>query len=783
MTDFKHIPVPEAADESVLPTDRLPTELPAGVSGWLRVDGERYYRIADSHRMPEFFMSLVSSSDHWMFISSLGALTAGRINADHSLFPYYSADKLSDMRSSTGSLTLIRASRANEANGANGAHVKTVIWRPFGAVDPAVRCPRQNLYKNEFGNKLWLEEIHEELGLAFRYQWTFGDRLGFFRTAEVHNLGTSPCRLNVLDGLQNLMPSGIDRNFQLRYSNLGDAYKKSERAEPAGMGLYYLSSIPTDRAEPSEGLRATVVWQSGPPPHSILLSGRQVPRFLQGGEVVDEADVRGGRGAWLAQRVADLAAGQTIRWTMVASIDQDQTDVINLQQTLIECADPQALIDEDIRQCEQRLLMIISEADGRQQGADRARIQRHQSSVLFNVMRGGLPAHGYLVDSGDFRRHVRQFNSAVFERNHRWLQDLPARVPVERLIQQLSDQNEPDLLRIGLEYLPICFSRRHGDPTRPWNAFDIRITAPDGSLNLDYQGNWRDIFQNWEALAVSWPRFASSMVFRFVNASTADGYNPYRVTKDGFEWEVPDPEDPWANIGYWGDHQIIYLLKLLEWARRFEPQRLDDWLDAEYCTYAQVPYRIRSFKKICENPRETIDYDRELAAQIDSRVASFGSDGKLLQNRDGGIYRATLGEKLLVPALAKLTNFVPEGGIWLNTQRPEWNDANNALAGYGLSMVTVYYLRRYLRFLSAWFSGTHIPTFLVSRDIVKLMDDIAAVLADHQPPAEGTFSDQQRQQMVSGLSQAGCRFRQILYDRGLSGEKQFVQVTRCVELF
>ena len=34
-----------------------------------------------------------------------------------------------------------------------------------------------------------------------------------------------------------------------------------------------------------------------------------------------------------------------------------------------------------------------------------------------------------------------------------------------------------------------------------------------------------------------------------------------------------------------------------------------------------------------------------------------------------------------MPLLAKLSNFVPDGGIWMNTQRPEWNDANNALGG------------------------------------------------------------------------------------------------------
>ncbi len=98
-----------------------------------------------------------------------------------------------------------------------------------------------------------------------------------------------------------------------------------------------------------------------------------------------------------------------------------------------------------------------------------------------------------------------------------------------------------DMQRIVLEYLPLTFSRRHGDPSRPWNQFSIDIRNADGSDKLHYQGNWRDIFQNWEALAASYPEFAESFISKFVNASTADGYNPYRITKDGFEWEDSAP--------------------------------------------------------------------------------------------------------------------------------------------------------------------------------------------------------------------------------------------------
>jgi len=96
-------------------------------------------------------------------------------------------------------------------------------------------------------------------------------------------------------------------------------------------------------------------------------------------------------------------------------------------------------------------------------------------------------------------------------------------------------------------------------PSRPWNRFAINLKKPDGSLKLDYEGNWRDIFQNWEALAYSYPEFVENMISTFLNATTVDGYNPYRITYQGLDWEVPEPSNPWSNIGYWSDHQIIYL--------------------------------------------------------------------------------------------------------------------------------------------------------------------------------------------------------------------------------
>ena len=62
--------------------------------GYVSLDGETYYQIANSHLMDDFFMSLVGAGDHWMFVSSNGALTAGRRDPDLALFPYAADDQI-----------------------------------------------------------------------------------------------------------------------------------------------------------------------------------------------------------------------------------------------------------------------------------------------------------------------------------------------------------------------------------------------------------------------------------------------------------------------------------------------------------------------------------------------------------------------------------------------------------------------------------------------------------------------------------------------------------------
>ncbi|MEM8734654.1 MAG: hypothetical protein AAGG44_10555, partial [Planctomycetota bacterium] len=746
---------------------------------YVQLCGEEYYRIANSHRMPEFFMSLVGASDHWMFVSSTGGLTAGRCDPDSALFPYAADDQISVARSVTGPKTRLRVLGRN-------AEDPSKVWSPFqagSAVSTQSSAIRQNLYKTLLGNKLVFEEANDTLGLVFRYRWAFSERFGFVRTCWLENTGEAAISLDLLDGLQNLLPYGVGSDFMMRFSNLANAYKKSELLEDSGLGLFYLSSIPTDRAEPSEGLKSTVAWQTGLSPDSILLSSEQVASYEAGAALTKESDVRGRAGAYLVQQAIELAAGEVLKWHIVADLEKDHTDILELNDWLQDSTNCQDEVEQDIQQGEEDFLRILSSSDALQSGDNRRRANRHLSSTVFNVMRGGIPLDDYQIDRADFVTHVAGFNRDVAERNRVWLDELPDTLNVSTLREKASATGDVDLARFANEYLPFAFSRRHGDPTRPWNRFAIKLRSANGRTNLDYQGNWRDIFQNWEALAISFPDFSTSMICRFVNATTADGYNPYRVTKDGFEWEEPTPEDPWANIGYWGDHQIIYLLKLIEWNRNVHPTELNELLNSTSFVHANVPYRIKGFAETKRDPQDTIEFDAELSKMIADRVSKLGGDGKLLTSQAGDVHHVTLAEKLLTLSLAKLSNLVPDGGIWLNTQRPEWNDANNALVGNGLSMVTACYLYRWFDYLEEWFESSAIATLEVSKEVVEFLVATMAGLEKHRGCLEGSMTASKRAEVVECLSLAGEAYRRGLYDQGPCGTKDEVAASELIRLF
>ena len=730
------------------------------------IKNENFYKISNVNKMRPFFMSIVSAYDHWLFISSTGALSAGRKNSNNALFPYYTDDKISESHDVTGSKSIFHVNKNN----------KEYLWEPFTKTSDFIYQNERNLYKNLRGNKVIFEEINNDLGLKFSYQWTTCDKYGFIKTSSIKNLNNEDLSITLVDGFQNILPWGLDESIQNNTSNLADAYKRNELDEDSKIGIFALSATIVDRAEPSEALKSNIVFHLGLDNCKVLLSSQQLDKFRKGHDVNQEIDVKAEKGAYFIHSSISLKENEKQEWLFVGDINKSSSDIVALKENIVNNNLIED-INQEILNSSNELYKLVGSSDGIQLSSDRRRNIRHFANTLFNIMRGGIFDKDYLVEKNDFIKYLDNASKKCAHEMSSIISEWPDHFDLHFLRVSINQSNSKVFKRLATEYLPIKFSRRHGDPSRPWNKFSIN-TRDDitGKKVLDYQGNWRDIFQNWEALAYSYPQFIDGMIYRFLNASTFDGYNPYRLTKDGFDWETIEPDNPWSYIGYWGDHQIIYLLKFLEFTEKYFPQRLNSFLTKNNFVYANVPYEIKDYKSIYKDPKNTIDFNFELAEKIEKDRLKEGADGAILKNYQGSIHEVNFFEKILTTILAKLSNFIPGAGIWMNTQRPEWNDANNALVGSGVSMVTLYYLRRFLNFFIKILKNDKSSSFEISTELYHFFEKLNLSFSK----INSNISNRDRKKFVDDIGEVAAEYRDRIYTSYFSGTKELVDRDKVI---
>jgi len=740
------------------------------------IDDEVYYQISNNDLMRPFFMSIVSDSNHWMFISSNGGLTAGRKNSEYALFPYYTDDKITESADITGNKSIFKVSKDNQE----------FMWEPLAVRSLGSYSTTQNLYKNKYGNKIIFEEINHDLELIFRYQWSSSNTFGFIKKSKLINTSDSAVKISLLDGIQNIMPASIGSDEQNQSSNLVDAYKRNELEEKTGLGIFALSAILVDKAEASEALKANLVWSLGLDNPKHLLSSLQLNNFRLGKPIKQEVDVKAEKGAYFLNSEIILEKESSKEWMIIANVNQNHSSIAKLSKQIKEESSLVHVVNDDINIGTKRLVELNSASDAIQITSDNLKDTRHFANTLFNIMRGGIFDNNYQIEKWDFKNYLEQANTKVAFTSEEIIEKLPEEFSLSDLQKIAYDNEDKNFRRLCLEYMPLKFSRRHGDPSRPWNKFSINTRNEiDGSKILDYEGNWRDIFQNWEALAHSYPEFIESMIHKFLNATTFDGYNPYRVTKGGFDWETIEPDDPWSYIGYWGDHQIIYLLKFLEFINNHKPGRLESFFTKNLFVYANVPYKIKSYQELLENPKDTIIFDQQLDNKIREERSTLGADGALLRDEHRFIIKANFIEKILATSLAKLSNFIPEGGIWMNTQRPEWNDANNALVGNGVSMVTLYYLNRFFNFFEELLESSSTQEVEVSNEILQFFDKVLNTFEKNKGLLLSSINNTNKKMILDALGEAGSEFRMQIYNHAFSGRKttlSFDKLKRFVSL-
>ena len=737
------------------------------------LDGEEFYKIENFDLMDDFFMTITSSSDVWNFCWAQGGITAGRKNESFSIFPYYTCDKIQDMKAVTGPLTIIKIK--NEGK-------KGILWQPFENLysTGAKRYKEEvgivrNIYKNLNGSKVWFEEINLLAGISFRYGWTSSAKYGLVRLCRVENLSDKKVHLTILDGSRNILPSSCDSAIQNTKSVLLDAYKKSEAESESNIALFTLSSIVTDRAEPSESLKTNISWFTTKDP--IILSENTVEYFMEGKLdflLAQKKELNGKRGQCFIIHESELAGKSAECWEQVFDVNFDASRLVALESEISDRDKAWRLLEEDIRATNEALEEKIAQADGIQASGNKITDLHHRTNVMFNIMRGGLFADGGKIRTEDFIDFAKMRNHELGQEISKIIEESPlanSTVSHRDLENLLFKSENLQIKRLFLEYMPLTFSRRHGDPSRPWNRFNIDLQSGDGREKINYEGNWRDIFQNWEALLWSYPEYARHACSLFVNAMTAEGFNPYRISRAGLDWEVPEEGNPWAQFGFWGDHQVIYLQKILEFLWKYEGEKFISLLNEGLFSTANIPYRIKSYGEILKDPRNSIRFDYELDSKLRKNEKEFGTDARCIQNKDGSLQLTTLTTKIIQIILAKMLNHIPEAGIWMNTQRPEWNDANNALAGYGTSVVTMCYLERMLSFLVKIFEN-RTGTFSLNGIVAKTLKEAVEIYKDFASQTAEKVTDSQRKEFTDKIGLLFERERNLLYEAGFSGKNE-----------
>lgn len=588
------------------------------------------------------------------------------------------------------------------------------IYEPFQSAAPNAAAERKMVI---LPNEIGIEEVNQEQGIAVKvtyFQLPNDDYAALVRKVEITNISGQPLKLELLDGLPEILPYGVE--------NAG--YKEVGNLLRSWMEVYNLdNNIPYYRVRSSTSDSAEV---------SEVQSGHFYLSFGQDGEIVKpivDFQIIFGDNTSLAYPdrfaehslaklmeepeyctnkvpcgftgvTAQLAPGETTTLhTMIGHIDS----VERLNEKAPTIASPAyiAAKQKEAGELTQQLTEDIATQTSKPLFDAYCR-----QSYMDNFLRGGYP---FLFENG----------------------------------------------RDG--FVIHLYSRKHGDLERDYNFFSI---APE--YYSQGNGNFRDANQNRRNDIYFNPRVGTFNIVTFFSLIQADGYNPLGVEGTSFtvpeqqaaklqEWVETSLSNPQIanqlqalcqgkftpgkvislladksaglkrgeeeiltgvltlseqNIeaafgeGYWSDHWT-YNMDLVDGYLEIFPDRKEELLfGEEVYTFFDSPARVlpRSEKYVINGDKVrqygALEHDEE-------KMQRFGlslNDTNWLKTKhgEGEIFRTNLLVKLVSLSLNKFATLDPYGmGVEMEGDKPGWNDAMNGLPGlFGSGMSETFELKR-----------------------------------------------------------------------------------------
>ena len=295
------------------------------------------------------------------------------------------------------------------------------------------------------------------------------------------------------------------------------------------------------------------------------------------------------------------------------------------------------------------------------------------------------------------------------------------------------------------------YSRKHGDLERDYNFFSL-----EPAYYSQGNGNFRDVLQNRRNDLIFFPEIKAFNIKMFASFIQDDGYNPLSIEGVTFEYfgdveKYPTSiqvllkkpytpgilsmtledegidnlfneilEQSKVNFqasfgeGYWEDH-FTYLLDLIENFETVYPDQIDELLFKEQVGFYQSnAYVVPRNEKYVLTKHYT--------------VRQFGALKHLEQveawlKKDGEALKIPIIGKLMTLILNKFAHLDPYGiGLSYEGNKPGWNDACNGLPGlFGSGVSEMFELKKLAKFVYDRLVQSNEQSFTLLEDTAQLL--------------------------------------------------------------
>ncbi len=584
-------------------------------------------------------------------------------------------------------------------------------YEPFCSYAPEVKRVME-IEKNVFS----IVEENKGLKITVCYSVLPNENIGaLVRKVTIENTDSTEHHLELLDGMAQIIPYGVQNSTYKEMSNLFRSYADIKNAENRAP-FFTTRTSGDDSAEMSEvegGFFYVVVKDGELQP---VLCDRTVVFDYDNSMVNPVVFKEQGLDAVLSKEecyankipcgfvpvATDLKAGESLSFTAFAGF-ASSVSLLN-QKAVVFCGENYT----DKKLDEARELVDCFTKDVRTKSANPLFDQYVEQCYLDNFLRGGYP---FIMGEDDKKAVVH------------------------------------------------LFSRKHGDPERDYNFFSIA-----GEYYSQGNGNYRDVCQNRRNDVFFNPAIGDFDVHHFYSFVQMDGYNPLEirpctfviseekteeaksliakhvVDKDGkvaailktaftpgqitnviakYQMEVTGDEEILVNgliamaeekieasfkEGYWSDHWD-YNLDLVENYLLIYPDKKDELLFGEdnYKYYDSVGVvRPRRDTYVINKKGKVRQYGAVYHCQEKLARPGFEEAGtNWLKDSQGNVVTTNLFGKMLTLAVNKFALLDSFGmGVEMDGGKPGWNDAMNGLPGlFGSSMPETMELKRLVEFM------------------------------------------------------------------------------------